>query len=133
MMERLYKAGEKRMGTDEDMLIRIITRRGMVHLAAVKKETSGIFAFDLLTTLRCVENLAKYYAKPLEKESTLSFIVQPVQVQLAVELALLLFLAINLGFLSLWRTASCLVPVVHCCLTGDAKSLRCKSCLTLAC
>lgn len=51
------------MGTDEDMLIRIITRRGMVHLAAVKKETSGIFAFDLLTTLRCVENLAKYYAK----------------------------------------------------------------------
>ncbi|CAO2815643.1 unnamed protein product [Amaranthus hypochondriacus] len=45
MMERqYYKAGEKRMEIDECMLIRIITRRGMVHLAwlaVVEKETSG--------------------------------------------------------------------------------------------
>ena len=101
----LYKAGEKRLGTDEDMFINIFTGRGRAHLAgidsayhsmyghslekvlrcvgiivhryfekyeakfnyyvvqAIKKETSGLFAFGLLSILRCAENPAKYFAK----------------------------------------------------------------------
>lgn len=101
----LYKAGEKRLGTDEDMFINIFTGRGSAHLAgidsayrnmyghslekvlccvgiivhryfekckakfnyyvvqAIKKETSGLFEFGLLSILRCAENPAKYFAK----------------------------------------------------------------------
>ncbi|CAO2813722.1 unnamed protein product [Amaranthus hypochondriacus] len=79
----LYKAGEKRLGTDEDMFINIFTGRGSAHLAgidsayrsmyghslekAIKKETSGLFEFGLLSILRCAENPAKYFAKRLRK------------------------------------------------------------------
>ena len=105
----LYKAGEKRLGTDEDVFIRILSGRSRAHLAAVdtaynrlyghslekvlyypscvspsyhlvqstcntqlvvfqqaiKKETSGLFEYALLTIARCAENPAKYFAKVL--------------------------------------------------------------------
>jgi len=79
----LYKAGEKRIGTDENVFIHIFTGRSTAHLAAVsasykqaykksltkavKSETSGYFEHGLLTILRCAENPAKYFAKVLHK------------------------------------------------------------------
>lgn len=79
----LYKAGEKRLGTDENTFIRVFSERSRAQLAAVdaaytsmyghslekaiKKETSGLFGYALLTILRCAENPAKYFAKVLRK------------------------------------------------------------------
>uniref|UniRef100_A0A0D9XDF2 Annexin n=1 Tax=Leersia perrieri TaxID=77586 RepID=A0A0D9XDF2_9ORYZ len=79
----LYKAGEKRLGTDEKTFIRVFTERSWAHLASVasayhhmydrslekvvKSETSGNFEVALLTILRCAENPAKYFAKVLRK------------------------------------------------------------------
>ncbi|KAK4484102.1 hypothetical protein RD792_011322, partial [Penstemon davidsonii] len=79
----LYKAGERKLGTDEMTFIRIFSEKSRAHLAAVayayhnmygnslekaiKKETSGIFEFALLTILRCAENPGKYFAKVLHK------------------------------------------------------------------
>lgn len=79
----LYKAGEKRLGTDEHAFIKIFSERSRAHLAAVdlaykrmhghslekaiKKETSGLFAYGLLSIVRCAENPAKYFAKVLRK------------------------------------------------------------------
>ncbi|KAK7320206.1 hypothetical protein RJT34_04942 [Clitoria ternatea] len=79
----LYKAGEKRLGTDEKTFVQIFTERSAAHLAAVnsyyddmyghslkkaiKKETSGNFAHALLTIVQCAENPAKYFAKVLRK------------------------------------------------------------------
>ncbi|XP_059649808.1 annexin D5-like isoform X2 [Cornus florida] len=79
----LFKAGEKRLGTDEKIFIRIFSERSRAHLAsvssayhsiygdslekAIKSETSGNFRFGLLTILRCSENPGKYFAKGLRK------------------------------------------------------------------
>ncbi|KAK9666767.1 hypothetical protein RND81_14G209900 [Saponaria officinalis] len=79
----LFGAGENRLGTDENTFIRIFTERSKAHLAAVdsiyrtmygnslemavKKETSGLFEYGLLTIIRCAENPAKYFAKVLHK------------------------------------------------------------------
>ncbi|KAK4423345.1 Annexin D5 [Sesamum alatum] len=79
----LYKAGEKKLGTDEKTFIRIFSERSRAHLAAVasayhsmyakslkkaiKSETSGNFEFALLTILKCSENPGKYFAKVLYK------------------------------------------------------------------
>ncbi|KAK9677523.1 hypothetical protein RND81_11G149200 [Saponaria officinalis] len=81
--KELYKAGEKRLGTDENTFIRIFSERSRAHLAAVdsayksmygnslekviKKETSGFFMYGLLTIVRCAESPAKYFAKVLRK------------------------------------------------------------------
>ncbi|XP_057445121.1 annexin D5-like isoform X2 [Lotus japonicus] len=80
---QLYKSGEKRIGTDEKMFIKIFSERSSTHLAAVdsayraqhgntlekalKKETSGSFLRGLLTILRCATNPAMYFAKILHK------------------------------------------------------------------
>lgn len=77
----LFKAGEKKLGTDEKTFIHIFSERSRAHLAginsayhdmyghalkkAVKKETSGKFAHAMLTILACAENPAKYFAKVL--------------------------------------------------------------------
>nr|GMD26550.1 annexin D5 [Ipomoea batatas] len=78
----LYKAGEKKLGTDEKKFIQIFSERSRTHLAAVnsayentynslkkaiKSETSGLFEFGLLTILQCAQNPAKYFAKALHK------------------------------------------------------------------
>ncbi|EXC02516.1 Annexin D5 [Morus notabilis] len=79
----LYKAGEKKLGTDEKAFIHIFSEQSRAHLAAVasayrdmfgnslkkavKSETSGNFEHGLLTILRCSENPAKYFAKVLHK------------------------------------------------------------------
>ncbi|CAL9748473.1 unnamed protein product [Musa acuminata subsp. burmannicoides] len=79
----LYKAGEKRLGTDENTFIRIFSGCSWAHLAAVassydhtygkklekavKSETSGYFELALVTILRCAENPGKYFAKVLRK------------------------------------------------------------------
>ncbi|XP_060188449.1 annexin D5-like [Lycium barbarum] len=80
----LFKAGEKKLGTDEKTFIRIFSERSRAHLAAVsaayhsvvygnslkkavKSETSGLFEFALLTILQCVDNPTKYFAKELHK------------------------------------------------------------------
>ncbi|XP_010932515.2 annexin D5 [Elaeis guineensis] len=79
----LFKAGEKRLGTDEKAFIRIFSERSSAHLAAVsscyshtygsslekavKSETSGYFEVALLAILRVAENPAKYFAKVLRK------------------------------------------------------------------
>ncbi|GAB2292736.1 hypothetical protein Dimus_026972 [Dionaea muscipula] len=79
----LYKAGEKRMGTDENTFIRIFSERSRAHLAAVissyhgmhhkslkkavKSETSDLFRYALLTILACAENPGRYFAKVLRK------------------------------------------------------------------
>lgn len=77
----LYKAGEKKLGTDENTFIRIFSERSSAHMAAVasayhsmygntlkkavKKETSGLFEFGLLTIIQCALNPGKYFAKVL--------------------------------------------------------------------
>ncbi|KAL4638025.1 hypothetical protein ACB092_03G121500 [Castanea dentata] len=79
----LFKAGEKKLGTDENTFIQIFSGRSRAQLAAidsayhnfygnslqkaVKKETSGNFEFALLTILRCAHNPGKYFAKVLHK------------------------------------------------------------------
>ncbi|CAK7324865.1 unnamed protein product [Dovyalis caffra] len=79
----LYKAGEKKWGTDEKTFIHIFSERSAAHLAAVdsayhdmygnslekaiKKETSGYFEHALKTILLCSVNPAKYFAKVLRK------------------------------------------------------------------
>ncbi|CAJ1936556.1 unnamed protein product [Sphenostylis stenocarpa] len=79
----LYKAGEKRLGTDEKTFVQIFSERSAAHLTAVnhyyndmyghslkkavKKETSGNFALALLTIIQFSENPAKYFAKVLRK------------------------------------------------------------------
>ncbi|XP_020206330.1 annexin D5 [Cajanus cajan] len=79
----LYKAGEKKFGTDEKVFIKIFSEKSSTHLAAVnsayinshghslekaiKKETSGSFASALLTILRCATDPAMYFAKILRK------------------------------------------------------------------
>lgn len=79
----LYKAGEKRLGTDERTFRSIFCERSRAHLAAVsyaynsmygkslkkaiKGETSGLFEFALVTILQCAENPAMYFAKVLRK------------------------------------------------------------------
>lgn len=79
----LYKAGEKKFGTDEKAFIQIFCERSRGHLYAVnsiyhelygrslkkvvKNETSGHFKEALLTIIQCSENPAKYFAKVLYK------------------------------------------------------------------
>lgn len=79
----LFKAGEKKLGTDEDTFIRIFSERSRPHLAtvasayhnmyggslkkAIKSETSGNFELALVTILQCSENPGKYFAKVLHK------------------------------------------------------------------
>ncbi|KAK7251753.1 hypothetical protein RIF29_35224 [Crotalaria pallida] len=79
----LYKAGEKKLGTDEKTFVQIFSERSAAHLAAislsyqnkyghslekaVKNETSGLFAQALKTIIQCSENPAKYFAKVLRK------------------------------------------------------------------
>ncbi|XP_073141996.1 annexin D5 [Henckelia pumila] len=79
----LFKAGEKKLGTDEKTFIRIFAESSRAHLAAVasayhsmygnslkkaiKSETSGNFEFALLTILQCAENPGKYFAKVLHE------------------------------------------------------------------
>ncbi|XP_030472929.1 annexin D5 [Syzygium oleosum] len=79
----LFKAGEKRLGTDEKTFIKIFSERSRAHLAAidsayhnmygnslkkaVKSETSGYFERGLLTILQCSQNPAQYFAKVLHK------------------------------------------------------------------
>ncbi|CAJ1932757.1 unnamed protein product [Sphenostylis stenocarpa] len=81
--KELYKAGEKRMGTDEKTFIKIFSEKSSTHLTAVnsayktsyghslekaiKKETSGSFASGLLAILRCATDPALYFAKILRK------------------------------------------------------------------
>ncbi|KAI3688267.1 hypothetical protein L1987_81978 [Smallanthus sonchifolius] len=79
----LYKAGEKKLGTNEKVFVQIFSERSRAHLIAIntcyhdmyggslkkaiKKETSGLFERALLTILQCAENPAKYFAKVLHK------------------------------------------------------------------
>ncbi|GAA0149706.1 calcium-binding protein [Lithospermum erythrorhizon] len=81
--KHLYKAGEKKLGTDEKAFIRIFSERSCSHLLAVnasyrnmygnslkkaiKSETSGLFEFGLLSILQSAENPAKFFAKRLHK------------------------------------------------------------------
>ncbi|KAM6568061.1 hypothetical protein CsatB_016046 [Cannabis sativa] len=80
--KHLYKAGEKKLGTDEKTFIHIFSQRSRSNLVAVasayrdmygslkkaiKSETSGYFEHGLLTILRCAENPPKYFAKVLYK------------------------------------------------------------------
>ncbi|XP_058727345.1 annexin D5-like, partial [Vicia villosa] len=77
----LFKAGEKKLGTDEKTFIQIFNERSSAHLAAVnlyyhdmyghslkkvvKNEASGNFGLALLTITECATNPAKYFAKVL--------------------------------------------------------------------
>ncbi|KAL3652876.1 hypothetical protein CASFOL_002557 [Castilleja foliolosa] len=79
----LYKAGERKLGTDETTFIRVFSERSRAHLAAVssayrsmygnslkkavKSETSENFEFGLVTILQCAQNPGKYFAKILHK------------------------------------------------------------------
>ncbi|KAL5052355.1 hypothetical protein RYX36_033037 [Vicia faba] len=79
----LYKAGERRLGTDDKTFVRIISERSAAQLAAInqfyrsnyghslkkaiKKETSGYFGRALFTIVQCADNRAKYFAKVLRR------------------------------------------------------------------
>lgn len=43
----LYKAGEKKLGTDEKVFIRIFTERSRAHLAAVASAYHGTYESSL--------------------------------------------------------------------------------------
>ncbi|KAK9074913.1 hypothetical protein SSX86_003232 [Deinandra increscens subsp. villosa] len=82
-VKALYKAGEKRWGTDETTFRNIFSERSRAHMAAVsstyrnsyknslrkaiKNETSGNFRDALVTILQCAENPGKHFAKILRK------------------------------------------------------------------
>ncbi|XP_028805506.1 annexin D5 isoform X2 [Neltuma alba] len=86
----LYKAGEKKLGTDEKTFIQIFSERSAAQLnatssyyhdmyghslkKAVKNETSGNFRYALLTIAQCAQNPAKYFAKVLPCTSKLGSI-----------------------------------------------------------
>ncbi|KAE9586097.1 putative annexin [Lupinus albus] len=75
----LYKAGEKKLGTNEKAFIHMFSERSGAHLAAIsayyydmyghslkkaiKNETSGNFAHALLTIVQCAVNPGTYFAK----------------------------------------------------------------------
>uniref|UniRef100_A0A7N2KVX5 Annexin n=1 Tax=Quercus lobata TaxID=97700 RepID=A0A7N2KVX5_QUELO len=77
----LFKAVEKKLGTDEKTFIHIFSERSRAQLAAiisayhdmyghslkkaVKGETSGLFEYALLTILSCSENPVRYFGKVL--------------------------------------------------------------------
>ncbi|PWA72270.1 annexin A13 [Artemisia annua] len=79
----LFKAGEKRLGTDEKTFRVIFSGRSRAHMAAVssayhnmygsslkkavKGETSGNFEHALVTILQCAENPGKYFAKVMHR------------------------------------------------------------------
>ncbi|KAK9930448.1 hypothetical protein M0R45_027485 [Rubus argutus] len=79
----LFKAGERKLGTDEKKFIEIFSGRSSAHLnavsaayhnmygnslkKAVKKETSGLFEYGLVTILQCAEHPGRYFAKVLHK------------------------------------------------------------------
>lgn len=79
----LYKAGEKRLGTDERTFVEIFAGRSRAHLnavssayesmygtslrKAVKKETSGNFRHGLLTIADCADHPGRYFAKVAHK------------------------------------------------------------------
>ncbi|KAH0990868.1 hypothetical protein GBA52_002351 [Prunus armeniaca] len=81
--EALYKAGEKKLGTDEKVFIQIFSERSRAHLVAVgsayqslyghslekavTKETSGYFFLALSTILQCADHPGKYFARVLHK------------------------------------------------------------------
>ncbi|WOG97087.1 hypothetical protein DCAR_0416426 [Daucus carota subsp. sativus] len=79
----LFKAGEKKLGTNEKVFVRIFSERSPAHLIAVssayhdmygnslnkavKSETSGKLELALLSILGCAKNPYKYFAKVLNK------------------------------------------------------------------
>ncbi|KAF7822134.1 annexin D5 [Senna tora] len=79
----LYKAGEKKLGTDEKTFIQVLSGRSAAQLnatsscyrdmyghslkKAIKNETSGNFGHALLTIVQCAQNPGKYFAKVLYK------------------------------------------------------------------
>ncbi|ODM88470.1 Annexin A7 [Orchesella cincta] len=82
--QALYKAGEKRIGTDESTFIRIFTSSSFPQIRsimkdyevvscgtslkkAVKKEFSGNLKTGLITILEVAENKAVYFAKRLHE------------------------------------------------------------------
>jgi annexin A7/11 len=81
--EDLYRAGEKRLGTDESTFNMILAQRSFMHLRAVfdeymriskhdienalKKEMSGDLLKSMLAIVRCIKNKPKYFAYQLMK------------------------------------------------------------------
>ncbi|XP_050376541.1 annexin D5-like [Argentina anserina] len=79
----LFRAGEKRLGTDEAKFVEIFAGRSRAHLnavsaayqnmygntlrKAVKKETSGNFEHGLKTILECADHPGRYFARILHK------------------------------------------------------------------
>ncbi|XP_024372730.1 uncharacterized protein [Physcomitrium patens] len=77
----LYRAGEARLGTNEDIIIHILTTRspaqlnlalqyyrqtyGHEFMKAVKSETSGHFEAAILAVVQCTCNPAKFFAQEL--------------------------------------------------------------------
>ncbi|CAL8091833.1 unnamed protein product [Calicophoron daubneyi] len=81
--EDLYRAGEKRLGTDESTFNMILAQRSFAHLRVVfdeymkiskrdietslKKEMSGDLLKSHLAIVRCIKNKPKYFAYQLMK------------------------------------------------------------------
>ncbi|VDP75842.1 unnamed protein product [Echinostoma caproni] len=81
--EELYKAGEKRLGTDESKFIMILGSKSFAHLRvvfeeygkvskndiekALKSEMSGDLLKSMLSIVRCIKNKQKYFAYQLLK------------------------------------------------------------------
>jgi annexin A7/11 len=79
--QALYRAGEARLGTNEDTFIHILTTRSAAHLnctfqyylqtyghsfeKAVRRETSGLFEDALVAVVQCVCYPARFFAKEL--------------------------------------------------------------------
>ncbi|CAH8858674.1 unnamed protein product [Trichobilharzia szidati] len=79
--EELYNAGERRLGTDESKFIQVLCSRSYPHLRAVfghyttlgrrdmekaiSSEMSGDLCKAMLSTVRCIQNKPKYFAKKL--------------------------------------------------------------------
>lgn len=82
-VERLYKAGEGRLGTNEAVFIEIFSEKSWKHLrsvieeygkhhkhsldTAIKKEFSGHMEKALLWTIESIENRQAFFAKRLHK------------------------------------------------------------------
>ncbi|XP_059481273.1 annexin B9-like [Neocloeon triangulifer] len=82
-VDALYAAGEKKIGTDEEIFIDILTKRSFAHLQVlfreyknkhgsdfhevIEKEFEGETEDALVTMVRCYTNTTKYFARQLHK------------------------------------------------------------------
>ena len=72
--KQLYKSGEKRIGTDEKMFIKIFSEKSSTHLAAVNSAYIASYGHSLEKVYNASKQLVIYFFPSLFCEQTLTHI-----------------------------------------------------------